>query len=174
MMLMIFVLLLLSMTHAQEYLEDSEYDETNNVSCISKYRDLEAYVLNNKDLMDNLTETFFKTGKTSTEFVKIAYRFMVLQSFSTYNNTNTSYNLTNDTTYFDDDYELEFTYLEHPQRLFIWSSSALYLLGPKPLFWMTLFAVRVPEYTVTIQLPCLCEEDYDNLLSRLTYFVSIN
>ena len=81
MMLMIFVLLLLSMTNAQEYIEDSEYDEANNVSCISKYRDLEAYVLNNKDLMDNLTETFFKTGKTSTEFVKIAYRFMVLQSF---------------------------------------------------------------------------------------------
>ena len=168
MILTIFALLLLNITNAQE-LEDSEYDGAGNTSCISKYRDLEAYILNNKDLMDNLTDTFFKTGKPSTEFVKIDYKFKILMNAG----NNASYNITNDTTaYFDDD-ELELTCI-NDQRLFIWSSSALYLLGPEPLFWMTLFAVHVPENTLTIQLPCLCNNTYNHLLSRFTYLVRNN
>ena len=152
------VLLLLGFTNAQ-------YEGANNLSntsCISKYRDLETYVLNNKDLMDSLTETFFKTGTSSTEFVKIFYKFTILMLSA--NNT------ANDTaTYYDDD-DGEYICADD-QRKFIWSNSALYLLGPGPLFWMTLFAVHVPENTVTIQLPCLCNADHDSLLSRLTYLV---
>ena len=49
----------------------------------------------------------------------------------------------------------------------------LSMLGPKPLLWLTLFAVHVRESSITIQLPlCLCSEAYDELLSRLTYLVS--
>lgn len=165
--------ILLSLANA---LDDVERDNDNNdeaggysnsSSCISKYRDLESYVLNNEDLMDELTELFFKTGKSSTEFVKITYKFQILLPVN--NNTN----ITNGVRYYDDDDDNgdgEFTCI-HNQKNFIWSSSALYLLGPKPLFWQTLFAVHVMESSITIHLPCLCSDVYD-LLSRLTYLVS--
>ena len=58
------------------------------------------------------------------------------------------------------------------QAVYIWSVPPLYLLGPKPLFWCTLFAINVPETSVTIELPCLCADEYYELLSRLTYLVS--
>ena len=147
-------LLLLGFTNAL-------YDGANNLSdtrCISKYRDLETYVINDTDLMDSLTETFFKTGTSSTEFVKIFYKFKVLIFNTTYT--------TNDTRSYNGEY-----ICADDQRTFIWSNSALYLLGPGALFWMTLFAVHVPENTVTVQLLCLCNADHENLLSRLTYLV---
>ena len=157
--------IMLSLSKAQEYFEsDKEINDYNNYSnnsnCIEKYRDLENYVLNNKDLMDNLTEVYFKTGKTHAEFVKITYKFKVLLPVT---------NNTNDTTISYDNDDGEFTCVAN-QKKFIWSSSALYLLGPKPLFWFTLFAVNVHESSITIDLPCLCNDD--NLLPRLTYLVS--
>ena len=58
----------------------------DNISnCTGKHRDLEEYMLYNEDLIDNLTEVFFKTGKPATELVTITYRFKVLMS-----NTNTT------------------------------------------------------------------------------------
>ena len=47
----------------------------------------------------------------------------------------------------------------------------LYLLGPESLYWYTLLAVDIPEYGITINLPCLCHNVYGNLLSHLTYMV---
>ena len=84
---------------------------------------------------------------------------------------------TNDTKYYDndndgDDGEGELICMDD-QKKFIWSSSALYLLGPKPLFWLTLFAVDVRESSITINLPCLCSDVYEDLLSRLTYLVGV-
>ena len=46
-----------------------------DTSYIGKYIDLEKYVLNNKNLMENLTETFFITGKAASNFAKITYNF---------------------------------------------------------------------------------------------------
>ena len=172
MLMVIFVVLLLSLgqTNAQETTY-GDYGGANNsnISCIRKYRDLEAYVLNNEDLMDNLTETFYKTGKSSTDFVKITYKFKVLSLL-----TNIDKNISNDTgTLYDDDDDDEPQYAcVDDQKLFIWSTSALNLLGPEPLFWMTLFAVHVPENKLIVQLPCLCDTAYDDLLSRLSYLVS--
>ena len=60
----------------------------NNASCINKYRDLEEYVLYSKVVMDNLTETFFKTGKPFTEYVKITYIIKISMSSSSSNITN--------------------------------------------------------------------------------------
>ena len=124
---------------------------------------MEEHILNNKDLMDNLIEVYFKTGKTHAEFVIITYKFKVLLPPT--NSTN------NTISYAGNDSDHEFTCVDS-QKKFIWSSSALYLLGPKPLFWFTLFAVNVHESSITIDLPCLCSDAYDNLLSRLTYLVS--
>ena len=186
MFLQIFIMILLNITNA---LENADYEESNNfinASCISKYRDLEAYVLNSKDVMDNLTETFFKTGRPLTQYVRITYIFKVSLSSSSSNITNNytiEYHEDVDTNSSDDDdyyydYDNDNDNDEYKctddqtEKLFIWSSSGLYLLGPKSLFWMTLFAVHVAEEEVTIHLPCLCELNYDNLLSRLTYFVS--
>ena len=59
------------------------------------------------------------------------------------------------------------------QNTYIWSEAALYLLGPRALYWCTLFAVDLHEVDVTIELPCLCSEAYNSLLSRLTYLVCI-
>ena len=112
--------------------------------------------------MDDLTKVFFKTGKTLAEFARITYKFQILLPIDN-----------NDTRLYDDDDDGsgEFTCIDN-QKKFIWSSSALYLLGPNPLFWQTLFAVHVWESSITINLPCLCSDAYDDLLCRLTYLVS--
>ena len=112
--------------NAQHY-SDSDSDDNgskgyhNNSSCISRYTDLESYILNNEDLMDDLSKLFFETGKTPTEFARITYKFQIAVDNST--------NVTSD--YGNDD--SEFTCVFN-QKTFIWSSSALHLLGPKPLF----------------------------------------
>ena len=92
--------------------------------------------------------------------------------------TNSTNSTNNDTRYYnddddDDDDDCKFVCI-NDQKKFIWSSSALYLLGPKPLFWLTLFAVHVRESSITVNLPCLCSDVYDDLLSRLTYLVSVH
>ena len=114
-------------------------------SCIKGYIDLEKYVLNNETLMENLAETFFPTGKTASNFIKITYNFQTSDGRNT-NKTSGTY---------------------------IWSEAALYLLGPRSLFWCTLFAVNIREDNVIIELPCLCSDVYNSLLSRLTYLICI-
>ena len=170
MLVLLFVCtIMLSLANVQGCGENSNDDSEansygNNSNCISKYRDLQSYVLRNEDLMDDLIELFFETGKTFTEFVKITYRFKVLLPVGNHtDNTTDTYDNNND----------EFACIDN-QKTFIWGSSALYLLGPEPLFWQTLFAVHVQESSITINLPCLCNEAYDNLLPRLTYLVSGN
>ena len=160
---MLAILLSFTSTNAQDGV-----DSYGNISnCIGKYRDLQTFILNNEDLMDNLTEVFFKTGKAPTEFVRITYKFQTLLSFD--NHTN---NTTISTTNYDDNNDDELIYVDI-QKKFIWSNSALYLLGPEPLFWLTLFAVNVRQSSITIHLPCLCNDAYDDLLPRLTYLVSV-
>ena len=62
--------------------------------CIRDYGELESYVTNNKTLLRKLTETFFITGKSPSDFVKLNYNF---QSLSQENSTN-------DTTFEDKDF----------------------------------------------------------------------
>ena len=154
------LIIFLSSCDGQSNGKMSIQNNDNISNCTGKYRDLQMYVLNNKDLMDNLTEVFFETGKPPTEFVRITYRFKALIT-----NTNTTY-------YDNHDGEFELQYIDK-QKKFIWSSSALYLLGTKPLFHQTLFAVYLQALDITIDLPCLCSHVSDDLLSRLTYFVSV-
>ena len=126
-----------------------------NTSCIGTYRELESYVQNNKEVIEMLKSAFFETGKPPSKFVKLTYNFQV--SNSTYNSTeqNGTMNCSNH------------------QNKYIWSEQFLYLLGPRSLFWFTLFVVNVPENSITIGLPCLCHDVYDSLLSRLTYMVGL-
>ena len=168
---------MISLCSAEDEVESDDNDEVisyGNVSnCIGKYRDLQMYniILNNEDLMDNLTELYFETGETITEFVKITYRFGIpLQVENETNKYDTTTCQNNTRMCYNHD-ENEFTCAEN-QKTFIWSSAALYLLDPKPLLWLTLFAVHVHESSITIHLPCLCSEAHDDLLSRLTYLVS--
>ena len=156
------IMLIMSLTNAQD--DSTGTSNYGNISnCIRKYRDLHSYVLRNEDLIDSLTELYFETGRTFTEFVRITYKFTVLLPVDNHSSSN------NATDY--DDEDSEFACIDS-QKEFIWSSSALYLLGPEPLFWLTLFAVHVTESGITIHLPCLCSNAYDDLLSRLTYLVS--
>ena len=146
----------LSLANTQDHVESVNNDNEangygNSSSCINEYRYLESYVLNNEDLMGELTERFFKTGKSFTEFVKITYKFQIFLSVDNTNNTN-------DTRYYDNnDDDGEFKCISD-QKKFIWSTSALYLLGPKPLFWQTLFAVHVTSSSIIVHLPCLCND----------------
>ena len=84
MLLLLFVCtIMLSLTNSEDHSENGNYNSGansygNNSNCISKYRDLQSYVLNNEDLMDDLIKLFFETGKACTEFVRITYRFKVL------------------------------------------------------------------------------------------------
>ena len=158
-------------SNGQNYVNsDNEDNEANNhgniSSCIRKYQDLQLYVLNNEDLMDSLTQLFFETGKSLTEFVRITYKFTILLPVDYYSN-----NSSNITTDYENE-DGEFACIDSRKK-FIWSNSALYLLGPEPLLWQTLFAVHVRESSITIHLPCLCSDVYNDLLSRLTYLVSL-
>ena len=125
---------------------------TKFINCIGHYVDLETYIINNKTLVEKLSETFFTsrtaaffTGRGSSQFVKITYNY------------HTS-NVTN-------------CYAQ--QSKYIWSEAVLFIFGPRPLYWLTLFAINIDEVDVTIELPCLCSDVYDDLLSRLTYLVCV-
>ena len=110
--------------------------------------------------MEKLAETFFTsqtstffTGRGASQFVKITYNFQTSNDTKSVEGSATSC---------------------LPQRsTYIWSEAVLYIFGPKPLYWLTLFAVSIDEVDVTIELPCLCSDVYDDLLSRLTYLVCI-
>ena len=87
----------LSLANTQDHVESVNNDNEaisygNSSSCIKEYRYLESYVLSNEDLMGELTELFFKTGKSFTDFVKITYKFQILMPVD-------NSNITNDTRY---------------------------------------------------------------------------
>ena len=158
MVLVVLVLLvtLVNLCHTQEFAEDdySCYDTgncSNVTNCIAQYSQLDSYILNNKDLLRILTETFFKTGDDASQFVKLTYKFQVYDGGN--NTEDDTINCTSS------------------QTTYIWSTSVLYLLGPRPLLWLTLFAVIIPEASVSIELPCFCTDSYTDLLDRLTYLV---
>ena len=150
----------LCLCHSQEFLgDDNDCDDKGNcsdvTSCISQYSQLELYILNNKDILRTLTETFFKTGDGASQFVKITYNFEV----SNHDGRNST--------------EDDVANCTSHKATYMWSTSVLYLLGPRPLFWLTLFAVIVPEANGTVELPCLCADVLSNLLDRLTYLVCV-
>ena len=109
--------------------------------------------------MEKLAETFFSSrttaffnGRGATDFVKITYNFYTGNSKqSVEDNINCS----------------------GQQITYIWSVAGLYLGGPDALYWMTLFAISITEVSVTIELPCIFDDVYSTLLSRLTYLVSL-
>ena len=128
-------------------------------SCISDYESLESYVQNSKAIINNLTEAFYSTGHLPARFVRITYIFQIPLHFND-SDENDTYSITteNDT-------------CSSIERLYYWSTSPTYLLGPKPLSYLTLFAINVQEENVIIHLPCLQATDQKTLLSRLTYLV---
>ena len=129
-------------------------DCTEATKCISQYINLEIYVMKNDTLVEMLAQTFFPTGRPASKFVKITYNFRT----------------SNDKELVGDD----ITNCSSQQSTYIWSEAALYLLGPKAMYWLSLFAVSIHEVDVTIELPCLCSDVYDDLLSRLTYLVCLH
>ena len=148
--------------NAQEF--DNNCNETEDCSqdikCIDQYNDLEMYVMNNKELVEKLAETFFTsrrgpftTGRGTSDFVKITYKFQTRNS--------------------KQPGEVNVTNCSAQQTKFIWAEAIFYLLGPKALYWFTLFATNLDEIEVTVELPCLCGDAYNDLLSRLTYLVCI-
>ena len=155
MVLILFMLLFFSLQcycDAQEFVGSGmDYNETANCSCIENYRDLELYVKDKREIIEKLKSAFFVTGEAPSKFVKILYNFKICNDFN--DSVESIMNCSNYTS------------------KYIWSESALYLLGPNTLALFTFFAVDTPEITTTIDLPCLCHDAYDNLLSRLTYMV---
>ena len=157
-----------------EEITENDCDEADNctqlTSCIRYYDDLQSYVMNNKEIMRNLKETFFRTGKDPSKFVKITYHFQLdLEMPNSTNNTNS--------TILVEDYEdniTSYSNCSNQESTYIWSESALYLLGPKSLFWYTLFVVNIPEISIIIDLPCLCNGANESLLNRFTYLVRIH
>ena len=137
---------------------DSSYNETEecteDTKCIGQYIDLEMYVMKNDTLVEMLAQAFFPTGKAASNFVKISYNFQ----------TSDDKDLTE---------EDSITNCSSQQSTYIWSEAALYLLGPKAMYWLTLFAANIHEVDVTIELPCLCSDVYSSLLSQLTYLVCL-
>ena len=154
--MLLFLCLQLCFCNAQEVVgSGTDCDETaycnENASCIDNYHDLELYVKGSKELIEELKSAFFYTGEAPSKFVRLLYKFTV----------------SNDV---NDSVELNDNCSNHTSK-YIWSDSALYLLGPQTLAWFTFFTVDVPENSATVNLPCLCYTDYNSLLSRLTYMV---
>jgi len=123
------------------------YDLDNR--CVSQYGILESYILGNNDILSTLTEAFYQSDDDPAQFVKITYQYQVLDTNDTDNNTCNNHTIQ-----------------------YFWSTSPIFLLGPGPMFWLSLFAIYPPETKVNIQLPCLQQDSKRKLLSRLTYFVS--
>ena len=147
---------------AQEIIYESDCDEAENctevINCISYYDDLQFHVLSNKETMRNLKEAFFRTGEDPSEFVKITYHFQL---------SSNSFNDTNSTDAVVDDNSTCF----NQTSSFIWSDSAIFLFGPRLLLWYTLFAINIPETSVSVHLPCLCNGANESLLNRFSYLV---
>ena len=163
-MLLIALLVLISHYHmvlcdSQGFTEsDDDFDDTsvncNGFSiCITEYSQLESYILNDDDLLRKFTESFFRTGESESEFIKFTYNFKLCSNENSSDDGNYTANCTSN------------------QVEYIWSKSVLYFLGVRPLFWLTLFAVNVPETKANIELPCFCTETYIDHLARLTYLV---
>ena len=146
-----------SFCNAQDFNNSYEIDETDEeTNCIREYIDLEKYIIKNEKLIEKLAETFFTTGRAPSSFVKITYYFQI--SYIHHDNQSAEDSINN---------------CSNQQSTYLWSTTALYLIGPNALYWCTLFAVNIREVDVTIELPCLCSEVYSNLLSRLTYLVAM-
>ena len=154
---------LLTVCRANEHATDNYNNSSDELelenftkasTCISQYNELERYVESNDTLKQNLAEAFFKSGHLPSKFVNITYEFC-----SCNQNNNGLINRSN---------------CDNRQNTYIWSESALYLLGPQPLCWLTFYAVCVSTNNVTVQLPCICSDVSDSLLSRLTYLVKIS
>lgn len=126
--------------------EDECFDYNN---CIDHYEVLESYIMQNDDALVNLTKGFFKTGKDPAEFVKITYHYQVPNDTDENNNTCFA-----------------------QRSVYFWSTSPSFLLGPNPMYWLSLFAINPIQSSVTLQLPCL-QGNFEDLLSRLTYLVSL-
>ena len=166
--IVLFAIYLLTSTGINATLEDCIYytDCSNTLdcnepsSCISDYDSLETYVRNNKSIINDLAQAFYRTGHSPARFVRITYNFQIPSYFNN-SRENDSYtdSIENDTCSSD-------------QKIYYWSTSPVYLLGPKPLMYLSLFAVIVQEENVIIQLPCFeTPNDQKALLSRLTYLV---
>jgi len=162
--LLILISFFVGFANAQEEFYDmyDNYNETGNcsqvTSCIRLNSELRSYILRNEEILNSIEEGFFQTGSTASSLVKITYNFQVCNTI----------NETNDTI------ESDSVNCSNQQSEYIWGNTALILLGPKPLQLLTLFAVNVPEANIIIKLPCLGNNAYNGLLSRLTYMVCIS
>ena len=128
--------------------DDSECYDYNY--CIEEYEVLESYIRQNDEVLVNLTKGFFTTGQDPAGFVKITYHYQVPKHNETDEDNSTC---------------------SAERSVYFWSTSPSFMLGPKPMFWLSLFAINPVESSVTLQLPCLQENIKEVLLSRLTYLV---
>ncbi|XP_065885191.1 uncharacterized protein [Dysidea avara] len=116
-------------------------------SCISNYEDLEASLRGDDEQIATLARSFYRTGKDPTKYIIITYEFQIPSSDSS-NSSCVSI-----------------------ERSYIWSTSPVFLLGPRALSWLSLFSISVHEGSVTLRLPCIQETSQRDLLARLTYLI---
>ena len=154
MLWMIVLILVCGFCNSQEFnnSRNGTEDYKGVTNCIRDYIDLEKYIKNNSRTMEALAQTFFITGKAVSSFLKITYNFQTANKGIEF----VGGRIANCT---------------RQQSTYVWSESALYLLGPKALYWFTLSAIDINEDDITIELPCFCNDVHDRLLSRLTYLV---
>ncbi|XP_065892015.1 uncharacterized protein [Dysidea avara] len=131
-------------TESNVTLEDCRYFPDEAESCISDYETLEELLRADDEQIATLARNFYRTGQDPTEYIKITYMFQITSS--------------------DEDETCV-----PIERNYIWSTSPVFLLGPKALFWLSLFSISVNEESVTIRLPCIQETAQRDLLTRLTY-----
>jgi len=131
-------------------LEDCSYFPEEAESCISDYETLETFLRADDEQIATLARNFYRTGEDPTEYIEITYLFQIPSSGP---------DGSDDTCVFI-------------ERKYIWSTSPVFLLGPKALFWLSLFTIGVNEESVVLRLPCIQKTAQRDLLTRLTYLVS--
>jgi len=93
----IVLLAILQYTCVAQQVDDTEDDCYNAgecsepAECICQYRESESYVLSNNDIVDNLTEVFFRTGKLPSRYVKITYNFHISNPLNSSNEIEKEY-----------------------------------------------------------------------------------
>ena len=130
---------------------DCRYYPINGDSCISNYEDLETFIRADDEQIAALARNFYRTGEDPTQYIKITYLFQIPSGDASGDNDS----------------------CVAIHRSYIWSTSPVFLLGPRALFWLSLFSISVNEESVTIRLPCLQATAQRDLLTRLTYLVGV-
>ena len=121
--------------------------------CIRDFYEAEEKILNEPQLLSNISNAFFPTTENKAEHLEIRYTYAINCSDGG-----------------------ELNHSQYQEMDYIWVSSSVYLVvEPNALNDLTIGIVDVTQGSLYINLQCMCPSypnDVTDVLSRLTAYVS--